>query len=32
LAAKPILDVQVSVPSFEPLEAFKQLLERLGYV
>jgi hypothetical protein len=32
LAAKPILDVQASVPSFEPLEAFKQPLERLGYV
>lgn len=32
LAAKPIVDVQVSVASFEPLEAFKQPLERLGYV
>jgi GrpB-like predicted nucleotidyltransferase (UPF0157 family) len=32
LAAKPIIDVQVSVASFEPLEAFKQPLERLEYV
>ena len=32
LAAKPIIDVQVSVASFEPLEAFREPLERLGYV
>jgi GrpB-like predicted nucleotidyltransferase (UPF0157 family) len=32
LAAKPIIDVQVSVAAFEPLAAFKQPLERLGYV
>jgi GrpB-like predicted nucleotidyltransferase (UPF0157 family) len=32
LAAKPIIDVQISVASFEPLEAFKGPLERLGYV
>jgi GrpB-like predicted nucleotidyltransferase (UPF0157 family) len=32
LAAKPIIDVQVSVPSLQPLEAFRQPLERLGYV
>ncbi len=32
LAAKPIVDVQVSVASFEPLEAFKQPLEQLGFV
>ncbi|HEV8648038.1 MAG TPA: GrpB family protein [Actinomycetes bacterium] len=32
LAAKPIIDIQVSVASFEPLEAFKPPLERLGYV
>jgi GrpB-like predicted nucleotidyltransferase (UPF0157 family) len=32
LAAKPIIDVQISVASFEPLEAFKRPLERLGYV
>jgi GrpB-like predicted nucleotidyltransferase (UPF0157 family) len=31
LAAKPIVDIQVSVASFEPLEAFKGPLERLGY-
>jgi GrpB-like predicted nucleotidyltransferase (UPF0157 family) len=31
LAAKPIIDIQVSVAAFEPLEAFKQPLERLGY-
>jgi GrpB-like predicted nucleotidyltransferase (UPF0157 family) len=32
LAAKPIIDVQVSVASFEPLAAFQQPLERLGYI
>jgi GrpB-like predicted nucleotidyltransferase (UPF0157 family) len=32
LAAKPVIDVQVSVAAFEPLAAFKQPLERLGYV
>jgi GrpB-like predicted nucleotidyltransferase (UPF0157 family) len=32
LAAKPIIDVQISVLSFQPLEAFKQPLERLGYI
>ena len=32
LAAKPIIDVQISVASFQPLEAFKQPLERLEYV
>jgi GrpB-like predicted nucleotidyltransferase (UPF0157 family) len=32
LAAKPIIDIQVSVAAFEPLAAFKQPLERLGYV
>jgi GrpB-like predicted nucleotidyltransferase (UPF0157 family) len=30
LAAKPIIDIQVSVTAFEPLEAFKQPLEELG--
>jgi GrpB-like predicted nucleotidyltransferase (UPF0157 family) len=30
LAAKPVIDVQVSVAAFEPLEAFKGPLERLG--
>lgn len=32
LAAKPIIDVQVSVASFEPLDAYRLPLERLGYV
>jgi GrpB-like predicted nucleotidyltransferase (UPF0157 family) len=32
LAAKPILDLQISVADFEPLAAFKDPLEGLGYV
>jgi len=32
LAAKPVLDVQISVAAFDPLEAFKEPLESLGYV
>lgn len=32
LAAKPVIDVQISVASFEPIEAFKDPLEQLGYV
>ena len=32
LAAKPIIDIQISVASLEPLEAFREPLERLGYV
>ncbi|MDP4509025.1 GrpB family protein [Nonomuraea turcica] len=32
LAAKPVIDIQISVRSFEPLEAFKAPLERLGLV
>jgi GrpB-like predicted nucleotidyltransferase (UPF0157 family) len=32
LAAKPILDVQISVAAFEPLDAFRLPLERLGLV
>lgn len=32
LDAKPIIDVQVSVASFEPLEAFRLPLEGLGFV
>jgi GrpB-like predicted nucleotidyltransferase (UPF0157 family) len=32
LAAKKIIDIQISVAAFEPLEAFKRPLERLGYV
>jgi GrpB-like predicted nucleotidyltransferase (UPF0157 family) len=32
LAAKPIIDVQISVAALEPLDAFRLPLERLGYV
>ena len=32
LAAKPVLDVQLSVAGFEPLAAFRDPLEGLGYV
>lgn len=32
MAAKPVIDVQVSVPSFEPLEALKGPMEKLGFV
>jgi GrpB-like predicted nucleotidyltransferase (UPF0157 family) len=32
LAAKPVVDIQISVISFEPLHAFKGPLEGLGYV
>jgi GrpB-like predicted nucleotidyltransferase (UPF0157 family) len=32
LAAKPVLDVQISVAAFDRLEAFKAPLEELGYV
>ncbi|MGP3956425.1 GrpB family protein [Nonomuraea sp. 3N208] len=32
LAAKPVIDVQVAVRSFEPLEEFRIPLERLGMV
>jgi GrpB-like predicted nucleotidyltransferase (UPF0157 family) len=32
LAAKPIIDVQISVANFEPLDAYRGPLERLGYV
>jgi GrpB-like predicted nucleotidyltransferase (UPF0157 family) len=32
LAAKPIVDLQISVASFEPLAAFKAPLEALGFV
>lgn len=31
LAAKPVVDVQVSVRSFEPLDAYRAPLEGLGY-
>jgi GrpB-like predicted nucleotidyltransferase (UPF0157 family) len=32
LAAKPIIDVQISVGSLEPPDAFREPLKRLGYV
>lgn len=32
LAAKPIIDVQISVAGFEPVDAFRKPLESLGYV
>jgi GrpB-like predicted nucleotidyltransferase (UPF0157 family) len=32
LDAKPIIDVQVSVAAFEPLDAYRGALESLGYV
>jgi GrpB-like predicted nucleotidyltransferase (UPF0157 family) len=32
LAAKPIIDIQISVSSFEPLAAYREPLEALGYV
>lgn len=32
LAAKPILDIQISVADFEPLDLYRLPLEKLGYV
>lgn len=32
LAAKPVIDIQISVASFDPITAFRDPLERLGYV
>jgi GrpB-like predicted nucleotidyltransferase (UPF0157 family) len=32
LLAKPIIDIQISVASFEPLDAFRFPLEQVGYV
>ncbi|MFC6161242.1 GrpB family protein [Kribbella jiaozuonensis] len=32
LAAKPIIDIQISVSSLEPVEPFRMPLEALGYV
>lgn len=32
LPAKPIIDIQVSVATFEPLDAFRLPLEAIGYV
>jgi GrpB-like predicted nucleotidyltransferase (UPF0157 family) len=32
LAAKPVIDVQIAVGSFEPLDGYRRPLEALGYV
>jgi GrpB-like predicted nucleotidyltransferase (UPF0157 family) len=32
LVAKPIIDIQISVADFEPLDAYRLPLERLGYI
>ena len=32
LAAKPVIDIQVSVTALDPLDAYRLPLERLGYV
>jgi GrpB-like predicted nucleotidyltransferase (UPF0157 family) len=32
LAAKPVIDIQISVRSLEPMEAYRRGLERIGYV
>lgn len=32
LAAKPVIDIQISVAAFEPLDAFRLPLENLGYI
>lgn len=32
LAAKPVIDVQISVADFEPLAAYRLPLEQLGYI
>lgn len=32
LAAKPVIDLQISIADFEPLDAYRLPLERLGYV
>jgi GrpB-like predicted nucleotidyltransferase (UPF0157 family) len=32
LAAKPIIDLQLSVPDIDPLDAYREPLERLGYL
>jgi GrpB-like predicted nucleotidyltransferase (UPF0157 family) len=32
LAAKPVIDMQISVTDFEPLDAYRLPLERLGYI
>ena len=32
LAAKPVIDIQISVADFEPLDAYRLPLEELGYI
>jgi GrpB-like predicted nucleotidyltransferase (UPF0157 family) len=32
LDAKPIIDIQISVPSLEPVETYRSKLEKIGYV
>lgn len=32
LGAKPVIDVQISVAAFEPLDAYRRPLERLGFL
>ncbi len=32
LAAKPVIDIQISVADFEPLDAYRLPVERLGYI
>jgi GrpB-like predicted nucleotidyltransferase (UPF0157 family) len=32
LAAKPVIDIQISVAEFEPLDLYRRPLEKLGYV
>lgn len=32
LAAKPVIDIQISVADFEPLDAYQLPLERVGYL
>ena len=32
LAAKPVIDIQISVAAFEPLDDYRAPLEQLGYV
>src|SRR5260370_31281688 len=32
LAAKPVIDIQISVADFEPVDAYRLPLERLGYI
>ena len=32
LAAKPVIDIQISVRSLEPMQAYRSGLERIGYI